>query len=173
VQNAPTSQADWLWDCTTPDVALTGSSVPVSAIRFLRKSAAPGPFFLQIKSAFRTDPTWKGHGLQPCRMPVRSNRPSGPEGEFPRRLKPSAFRCFYGAPEGAPLQSLDGTCGGVRVQSVEAADIRRMLAARPKSAAGSHSKSLIAKRQPSTPRSYSQFFQERRSSAAPARPGRC
>ena len=40
VQKAPTSQADWLWDCTTPQTALTGTSVSAGAIAFSRKTAA-------------------------------------------------------------------------------------------------------------------------------------
>jgi len=40
-QIVPPSQANWLWDCTTPDMALAGSSVSAGAIAFSRKTAAP------------------------------------------------------------------------------------------------------------------------------------
>ena len=44
-RNVPKSQADWLWDCSTPQAALTGKSVSASAGVFLVKTAAPGPSF--------------------------------------------------------------------------------------------------------------------------------
>ncbi len=48
VRNAPTSQANWLWDCTTPDTALAGISVSVGAIAFWCKTANSGPSFPQL-----------------------------------------------------------------------------------------------------------------------------
>lgn len=103
VQKAPPSQADWLWDCTTPQAALAGSFVSASALYFSRKTAATGPFY-QLTKALRADPALKGHGFQPCRLAVRESWPSGPEGKFPQRLKPNAVRAVIGTPEGVPLQ---------------------------------------------------------------------
>jgi hypothetical protein len=37
-RNVPISQANWSWDCTTPQTALTGILVSVGAIVFLRKT---------------------------------------------------------------------------------------------------------------------------------------
>jgi hypothetical protein len=47
-QIVPKSQAKWLWDCTTPDTAPTGTFVSGGAIRFSRKIAAPESFFPQV-----------------------------------------------------------------------------------------------------------------------------
>ena len=44
-QNAPRSQADWLWDCLTPRAALTGTSVFASAVAFSRKNCNLGRSF--------------------------------------------------------------------------------------------------------------------------------
>ena len=46
-RTVPNSQADWLWDCTTPSAALTGTFVSAGAVRFVRKVAAPDSFFPQ------------------------------------------------------------------------------------------------------------------------------
>jgi hypothetical protein len=118
VQKAPPSQADWLWDCTTPQAALAGSFVSVSALSFSRKTAATGPFLFQFVRALRIDPAVKGHGFQPCRPAMRRNRHSGFEGSFPQRLKPEALRDANGTPEGVPLQNekVVGTFQGVPLQ---------------------------------------------------------
>ena len=106
VQFAPTSQADWLWDCTTPQAALAGTSVSVSAICFLRKIAATGTFFVQIASVDR--------------MSERGSWPSGREGVSPQRLKPCAVSSAFGTPEGVPLQNSNRVNGtlGVPLQNV-------------------------------------------------------
>jgi hypothetical protein len=39
VPKAPISQANWLWDCTTPDTALAGTSVSAGAICFGRETS--------------------------------------------------------------------------------------------------------------------------------------
>ena len=113
VQKAPPSQANWLWDCTTPQAALAGSFVSVSALSFSRKTAATGPFLFQFVRALRIDPALKGRGFQPCRPAVRRNWPSGAEGAFPQWLKPDALRNATGTPEGVPLQNekVVGTLG--------------------------------------------------------------
>jgi len=76
VSKAPTSQANWLWDCTTPDAALAGTSVSAGAIRFACKTTGSRTFCLQIASAYRIDFALQGHGFQPCRQSLRGSWPS-------------------------------------------------------------------------------------------------
>jgi len=90
VPKAPISQADWLWDCTTPDAALAGTSVSAGALRFCRKNTGSETFFTQIASVDRRS--------------KRGSWPSGPGVRFPERLNPCAVRNAAGTPEGGPLQ---------------------------------------------------------------------
>jgi hypothetical protein len=100
-RNVPNSQADWLWDCSTPSAALTGIFVSGGANRFVRKTATSESFFIQTRC---THSALKGHGFQPCRYWVRKSWPLGPEGSSPQRLKPGAIQAANGTPEGVPLQ---------------------------------------------------------------------
>jgi hypothetical protein len=47
-RNVPKSQAKWLWDCLTPQAALTGESVSESAGAFLRGGSIRSFFFLNL-----------------------------------------------------------------------------------------------------------------------------
>ena len=47
-RNVPKSQADWLWDCSTPQAALTGESVSASASVFLHDGSTRSFFFLNL-----------------------------------------------------------------------------------------------------------------------------
>jgi hypothetical protein len=53
-RNVPISQADWLWDCTTPHTALAGSSVPAGAIVVFRANRTTR-FSLDTKFHCATD----------------------------------------------------------------------------------------------------------------------
>jgi hypothetical protein len=99
----PNSQAEWLWDCTTPEAALTGRSVSVSAIAISRQTAVPDVFFPHL-GAGRTQAALQGHGFQPRRPGVLKSWPAGPEGHLPQRLKPEASTEVSGTPAGVPLQ---------------------------------------------------------------------
>jgi hypothetical protein len=105
VPKAPPSQANWLWDCTTPQAALTGNYASVSALYFSRKTAATGPFY-QLTKALRADPALKGRGFQPCRLAVRESWPSDPEGKFPQRLKPNAVQLLSARLKACPFKNV-------------------------------------------------------------------
>lgn len=100
----PISQADWLWDCTTPHTALAGSSVPASAIVFLRKSLRVASHFAGTEPSRSIALALQGYGFPPCRQRSEKVWTLVPEAKFPRRLKPCELSNVNGTPEGVSLQ---------------------------------------------------------------------
>jgi hypothetical protein len=114
----PNSQAEWLWDCTTPETALTGTSVSAGALRFpphrLNRGRDEDSGFSRSTNIFlhaargissSALAALKGPGFQPCLQEARKIWLLGPEGQPPRRLKPGPLVGVNGTPEGVPLQS--------------------------------------------------------------------
>ena len=154
-RGVPNSQADWLWDCTTPEMAPTGTFVSAGALRFARNAN----IFLHAARAVSSSAlaVLKGHGFQPCRQEARRMWPFGPEGQSPQRLKPGPLVGVNGTPEGVPLQSRQ-TKTAIAFRATAALRVERRFSAasppfpcmdsRPPVAAGENPKSLSLGRRP-------------------------